>query len=271
MQKIRVLIAVKTYPTISTTYDELVCTAGLKEDGTWIRLYPIKFRDLELDDKYKKYQWIEVEVRKRRQDVRPESYTPLADSIRVEEEIDTDRGTWRRRNHCFLKDSKVYTNMSVLIDEAKALKCSIATFRPSKVLDFKIVSDAREWSKEKLDALAERQKQPALFEDDAIVKRVAKKIPYKFKYKFEDENGKVSNMMIEDWELGMLYWNCLRRSATEEIAVQKVKDKYFHEFIKKDLHFFLGTTLANHFVSKNPFTIIGVYYPPFNNQPELPL
>ena len=37
----KVLITVKTYPTISTKYEELVCTAGFKEDGTWIRIYPI--------------------------------------------------------------------------------------------------------------------------------------------------------------------------------------------------------------------------------------
>jgi len=32
----KVLITVKTYPTLSAKYDELVCTAGFKEDGTWI-------------------------------------------------------------------------------------------------------------------------------------------------------------------------------------------------------------------------------------------
>jgi hypothetical protein len=30
-----VLITVKTYPTISVKYDELVCTAGFREDGSW--------------------------------------------------------------------------------------------------------------------------------------------------------------------------------------------------------------------------------------------
>ena len=33
----KVLITVKTYPAISNKYDELVCTAGFLEDGTWIR------------------------------------------------------------------------------------------------------------------------------------------------------------------------------------------------------------------------------------------
>jgi hypothetical protein len=38
MSNINILIAVKTYPTLSEKYDELVCTAGFKEDGTWIRI-----------------------------------------------------------------------------------------------------------------------------------------------------------------------------------------------------------------------------------------
>ncbi|MDX2128367.1 MAG: hypothetical protein SFU91_04955 [Chloroherpetonaceae bacterium] len=40
----KVLIFLKTYPTLSVKYDELVCTAGFREDGTWIRLYPVPFR-----------------------------------------------------------------------------------------------------------------------------------------------------------------------------------------------------------------------------------
>ena len=49
----KVLIAVKTYPSISKKYDELVCTAGFLEDGSWIRLYPIQFRKKSYDDFWK--------------------------------------------------------------------------------------------------------------------------------------------------------------------------------------------------------------------------
>ncbi len=50
----KVLIAVKTYPTLSAKYDELVCTAGFKEDGTWIRIFPIQFRKKTYNEQYKK-------------------------------------------------------------------------------------------------------------------------------------------------------------------------------------------------------------------------
>ena len=35
----KVFITVKTYPTLSKSYDELVCTAGILDDGSWIRVY----------------------------------------------------------------------------------------------------------------------------------------------------------------------------------------------------------------------------------------
>ena len=72
----KVLIAVKTYPTLSAKYDELVCTAGFKEDGTWIRVYPIPFRKLDYASQYKKYDWIELDLVKNTSDFRPESYRP---------------------------------------------------------------------------------------------------------------------------------------------------------------------------------------------------
>ena len=42
----RLLVTVKTYPTLSTKYGETVCTAGVREDGSWVRLYPVPFRSV---------------------------------------------------------------------------------------------------------------------------------------------------------------------------------------------------------------------------------
>ncbi len=75
-------------------------------------------------------------------------------------------------------------------------------------------------------------------------------------------------MMIEDWEIGALFWNCLRQSDGNEIrANQLVRNKYFDTFTtKNDLYFFLGTTQKYHNRSRNPFTIVGVFYPPKDDQ-----
>lgn len=45
--KKKILIVVKTYPTRSKKYQELVCTAGLDEKGNWYRIYPIPTKTLK--------------------------------------------------------------------------------------------------------------------------------------------------------------------------------------------------------------------------------
>lgn len=68
--------------------------------------------------------------------------------------------------------------------------------------------------------------------------------------------------MIEDWEIGQLYWNCnARHEGNETKAVQDVKNKYFEYFANiKDLHLFLGTSQPHHYISLNPFMIIGTFH-----------
>ena len=69
MEKQRILITVKTYPTLSRKYGETVCTAGVREDGTWVRIYPVPFRRLNEDQKYSKYDWIECRLQRNTLDV----------------------------------------------------------------------------------------------------------------------------------------------------------------------------------------------------------
>lgn len=117
MAKTKVLICVKTYPTLSEKYDELVCTAGVKEDGSWIRIYPVPFRKLNYDKQYSKWQWIELDLIRNSKDLRPESYRPNLESpISLLEKVGTEH-SWAERKRLVLQDVK--TNMSELIAEAK--------------------------------------------------------------------------------------------------------------------------------------------------------
>ncbi len=77
-------------------------------------------------------------------------------------------------------------------------------------------------------------------------------------------------MQILDWEIGALYWTCLRSCHGDEAsALAKVQQKYFEEFLTRDLHFFLGTTQEFHFRAPNPWVIIGVLPIPPERQREL--
>lgn len=261
----KVLIAVKTYPTLSSKYDELVCTAGFLEDGSWIRIYPIPFRKLEYDKQYSKYDWIEVDLEKNNSDFRIESYKPksIENNFRKIDEIKADGGSWDQRRKIILK--KVHTNMTALIVEAKDPQkyTSLAVFKPSEILSFEIEKTEREWDKEKLAQLKANAQQLDLFKNSDNPFEVVRKLPYKFSYKFKSEDQKERTLMIEDWEIGQLYWNCLRRYEGDEAkACADVKKRYFDDFAKtKDLYLFLGTTRVHHLRAPNPFVIIGTFHP----------
>lgn len=260
----KVLITVKTYPTLSKKYGELVCTAGFREDGSWIRIYPIPFRKLEYDQRYKKYQWIEIDLEKNKSDFRPESYKPVSGGLdfKTFDTIGTENNWQNRKEIVF---NKIYTNLTTLIEEAKdkQICTSLAVFKPKEVFDFKIEQVNRNWDEEKLAELEAKSKQLKLFETSESPFIVVDKLPYKFSYKFKDENDRESTMMIEDWEIGALYRNCLaRHEGNEAKACEDVKKKYFDDFAKtKDLYLYLGTTQLHHFVAPNPFIVIGTFHP----------
>ncbi len=272
VEKKRVYIVVKTYPTISDKYAELVCTAGVLEDGSWIRLYPIPFRKLETYQKYPKYAWMQVEVERNTKDFRPETYRPInLEKIKVEPH--PAKADWEQRRKIIFKNKKIYTDLNELIAQAKSESdpISLAIFKPTKILKFKVEPTSREWDLKKLKNLNALSQQLNLFQTPEETEeefKVVPKVPYKFSYTFEDSSGRQSTLMIEDWEIGMLYFNCLKKHNDESIAVAKVKEKYFDEFLKRDLYFFMGTTKKFHNVAPNPFIIIGVFYPPFKSPYE---
>lgn len=266
------LIVVTTYPQPSRSYDELVCTAGLLEDGSWIRIYPVPFKFLG----FNKFQWIELDLvpRERGQDFRPESFAPRNHDLRDLKKLsrlDTSQA-WRLRKEACLK--RVYTSMALLIAEShEPRNHSLAAFKPAKIRRFLVEAVDREWKPQWLEQL----KQIDMFTSDRDGPRSSarvpiEKIPYKFKYHFEDERGRQSTMSIEDWEIGALYKNCLKRANGDETqALKKVRERYETDFINnKDIFFFMGTTLNNHLKRRsNPFTIVGIFYPPKSKQSEM--
>lgn len=266
----KVLISVKTYPTLSTKYNELVCTAGFLENGTWVRIYPLPFRALEKDQQYKKWQWIELDLEKNTSDQRLESHkVKNLDSLKIIEQLDTKQNWLKRKEIVNKRNSD--DDLSVLIEKANTKNSlSLATFKPTKILDFIVEEVDKEWNKEKLATLKAKAQQLSLFQTEDEIKKefeLVEKLPYKFSYKFEDINGKQSTLMIEDWEIGALYWNCLKNcTGDEQKAVQQVKDKYLGFIEKCDVLLFLGTTRQYHGWAKNPFVIIGVFYPKIEAQ-----
>ena len=75
-------------------------------------------------------------------------------------------------------------------------------------------------------------------------------------------------MKVEDWEIIELARNYL---DDHKLLCEKVTEKYKDWMLsKRDPHFFIGSTLQFHKrKAKNPYIIIGVFYPPIVCQPAL--
>lgn len=272
MAKDRILVTVKTYPTLSRKYGETVCTAGIRADGSWVRIYPVPFRRLNQKEQYSKFDWLECGLIRNAKDPRPETFRPTElNELHPVAHVDT-ADNWHERRRLLLNTARVFTRLSDLIDGAKANQVSLAVFKPTRVIDFSWEEETRDWDPEKLRVMREQSRQLDLFEDNSWREtfRVIPKLPYSFSYKFEDAAGKASELQILDWEIGALYWNCLRQCAGDEVqALAKVRQKYLDAFLKTDLHFFLGTTQQFHFVAPNPWVIVGVFPIPHERQLDL--
>lgn len=268
----RILVTVKTYPTLSRKYGETVCTAGVREDGTWVRLYPVPFRRLNQGDRSKKYDWIECRIQRNQSDPRPETFRPVdQNELRPVAHIDT-ADNWCERRRILLKTARVHHRLNDVISGAKANQISLTVFKPTLVVDFVWEEDTRKWDPRKLDQMRSLTSQLDLFDDNTWRQtfQVIPKLPFNFSHKFEDSTGRPSELQVLDWEAGALYWNCLRSSEGDEAkALAKVRQKYFDQFIRTDLHFYLGTTQQFHFIAPNPWVIIGVFPIPHEHQRTL--
>ena len=271
-RKERILVTVKTYPTLSTKYGELVCTAGMREDGSWVRIYPVPFRRLDEKEQYRKFDWIECRLARNKSDPRPESFRPFdqdeLSDLQPVGHIDTS-DNWRERRRILLGNTQVYDRLDVIIDAAKQNEMSLCVFKPTRVRELTWEQEEPDWDPIKLREMRNLHSQFGLFEDNEWRKtfQLIPKLPYSFSYRFSDATGKESTLQILDWEIGALYWNCLRTAGGDEAqALIKVFEKYFETFLETDLHFFLGTTQQWHSVAPNPWVIIGVFAVPHDNR-----
>ena len=263
MHSLKVLIVVKTYPIPSAKYDELVCTAGVTETGDFVRLYPINFRDLPYSRQYKKYQWLEVMATPHgSSDNRKESYRPDHETMCPGDFIKSNPGNWKERARYAL--AKKAQSMEELRDRQEKDGTSLGVFKPKKIKGLYISPDESEW---KPTFKAELQQARIWETRTESLRNPPRKIPFKFHYRFEcdDPRCKGHKMMIEDWEVGALFWKLVDQGKTHDEAAEAVKVKFLDELCgeDRDTHFFVGTVQAH----PRSWVILGLFYPKVEHQP----
>lgn len=244
----QIFLTVKAYPTISRTHHEACCMAGITRAGQWIRLYPVPFRELEADQQFSKYTWIEAKVQKSK-DFRTESHIVDSASIKKLETLGTKNG-WLERNKLLLP--LVLPAAQVFRDDRDLKKNSLGLIEVTKVLDLEIEEVRDEDYKKQLSNLNRVQSQLSLLPAKDLTPLEV--IPFSFRYRFLDDAGVERNLKVVDWEIYQLHRNVKHKKDWRKL----IEQKYVTDFHAKYLHLFVGTVHAHPQV----WLAIGVYYPP---------
>ncbi len=258
----KILVLVKTYPSPSRKYIETVCTAGIRENGSWVRIFPVPYR-VNGVEQFKKYQWIECPVEKTApgKDARPESHHLNGEIVVVGDVIPTT-DNWELRRQAVLDKTEVFTNIQSLIAASNENRNTLAVFKPSKIeLHWEKAAKVPDEKKIKTAKLTARQQDLFESNDWRDCFKFAEHIPYDFKYRVTDDEGGKADWKILDWELGALFYRIKTDTGDPEKARADIIKKYRDEFLSssKDIHLYLGTINGSQKRKfPNPWTIIGV-------------
>jgi len=216
-RKAKVLIIGRASPEPSKKHLETVCTGGVTENGEILRLYPIPWRYLELEDRYRQWTWAEFEIAKDPSDNRKESYKVKEGSIRVLNQSQD----WSER-FAFLKKAifKDKETLERLYDQDWT---SVGVIEID-LLKFYVKPKDKDWEKDK-----PYLKQELLYEH----RKPLEQLPFEFRLKFRCKNNpdcKTHDSSLIGWE----YLEAFRKFRTNygsdenavEVIISEIQKKF---------------------------------------------
>src|ERR1035441_1128218 len=242
-RRAKILILCKTYPSPSANYVETSCVAAMEEDGRLLRLYPVPFRLLDDESQFKKWQWIEADIEKAKDDHRPESHRIRADTIRCVGKPLPTSGSWAlRREQIELIESFATFNE---LDRARVERgVTLGLLPAGRILALDVTAAKHpDWTDDERQKLVHEQTQGNLFATpEASALRTLRKLPFNFHYRYcgaTDPEGTENRHKIVDWEAGALYWNVVGRYG--ESWERPFRQKFEKALPACDLTFLMGT------------------------------
>ena len=243
----KVFVVGKTYPNPSKKYRETTCIGGVTDEGKWIRMYPVPFRLMPDDYKFKKYDWITVDTRPSKDDNRVESRKIYYQTIKV---VGHEK-SWEKRNNILLPllNKSIEELWELRDNENKSMGLIKVTKDNFEGLTIE--------SKDEISDIAPDDAIQQTLEGNTIPPLEI--IPYRFKLNFYcgGEDCKGHSVSCFDWEMIQLYRRMKEKYMDEDIAIQKIRDKLDWMFRERDVYLLLGTEFR-----WGNFIIGGIYYPP---------
>lgn len=224
----------------------------MAESRKLIRIYPIRYRYLEGENQFAKYQWISAKIKKAGSDSRPESFNIVEDTIELGTVIPPGKD-WSERANWVLDPRNIYASLEDLQEAQSRQNTSLGIIKPEKIskfnIDKKSPSDIQQAELKKENVL----RQLGLFEE----KKDLEIIPYRFVLHFECDNSECPRheISILDWEFAQLY----RKVKKSRIWKKKIEDKVAEICgDERDTYLIMGNMAGR----RHTFCILGFFYPP---------
>jgi len=229
-RKERVLIIGRATPEPSRRHIETVCTGGITEKGEVVRLYPISWRYLEEEKRYKQWTWAEFEIAKDPSDMRKESYKVREGSIKI---LGQSRD-WSERfmylEHAIAKDKES------LVERYQSDWTSIGVVQV-ELIDFYVRTQKKDWESDKSYI-----KQFLLYAD----RKPLEQLPIEMRLKFRCLNNplcRAHDCSLIGWEYMEAFRNFKKEYGSAENAVDVLKDALSKRFgdAQRNSYVLMGT------------------------------
>ncbi len=260
-EKATVLVTVKTYPSPSDKYGETVCVAGVRLDRghpEWIRLYPMKFRLVDYEQQFAKYEIIEVPVASPgTKDPRPESMRPDQTHLRSVRIVGPAKNWAERRQLIRPLIGATTTCDLIAANQAVDYSQPAPSLGLVRVRDVRIsVADGDPWDDRQLSKVT-KAAQPDLFNPEGFKELQPAPFRVTVRYRCDSPACPTHEPSLLDWETGQAGRTWSRENGTLR-AREMLQQKYEELFdVNHDTHLFVGN-LHQHRAS---FSALGVWSP----------
>ncbi len=214
------LILIKANPHLSNNHFETVCCAGVGKDGLWRRQYPVSFRILEDEQKFKRWSWIKYDYIKPRNDDRKESQKVQDRSILVTGHANQKTRATALQRLTFESFSKPEENQ----DSLTLIRPRESHFYWKERTQKELTEKARKHSK--------ITDQMSLFYNEA---KPLHQCPYSFHIRWKDEFGVEKNHTCDDWETSATFFNRRRHMKSEELALESMSKTFNQDYPDKGM------------------------------------
>lgn len=223
-----VVVLIKAAPEIGRTHGETVCVAGIDRLGAWHRLYPVPYRDLSAEQRFKRWDIIRVRWRRPSNDDRSESKRIDPQTLKVVGAV--RRAEWPS----FIDRAEVMS-----LEEEDRCGRSLALIRPEKprFLVRRLTPKELAKSQRRRDEL---HAQPDMFADPEIPKEAP---PFRFSFQFRHAGRDREHQCI-DWETEQTFFKW-RNKYGEARAIEFMRETWGH-FDDRGLVFAMGTHRVKH-------------------------